>query len=132
MIIEAALLAALTITDIEWRNGGDYAERFTNPGSPFVSTLTRQLGAVTGVAYDAAGRARDIENGKALDPPRVRPECVAMVPDVDATVTAQSRRRATAPEREVIDLMELYTFAAENGAGGRAPMESKIAAAVDL
>jgi hypothetical protein len=128
MIIEAAVITLLA-TATEWRNGGDYVQRFVVPGSPYVSTVTRRLGAVAGVVYDAAGSPRDLDGSKATQ----IPHCIAPEPPAAAdTVSAMSRQRAIAPEHVVIDLMELYTFAAENGAGGRAPIEAKIAAAVDL
>ena len=119
-------LAAAT----EWRNGGDYVQRFVVPGSPHVSTVTRRLGAVAGVVYGADGIARDIDGSTTRQIPR----CVAVEPpaaQASEAISAMSRERAVRPERAVIDLMELYTFAAENGAGGRAPIEAKIAAAVD-
>jgi len=126
MIAEMALLTTL-IT--EWRNGGDYVQRFVAGGSPFVSTVTRRLGAVAGVVYDAEGHGRDLDGQTAAS----RPSCTVMqLDDDEAGATATARHRATAPDRVVIDLMELYTFAAENGAGGRAQIEARIAAAVDL
>ena len=132
MIIEAAVMTFLATTT-EWRNGGDYVEHFVVAGSPYVSTMSRRLGAVTGVMYDRDGAARDVENGAVINTPHARLHCVALEPPAEPTaVSAMSRQRAVAPERVVVDLMELYTLAAENGAGGRAQIESKIAAAVDL
>ena len=127
MIIEAAVMTLLA-TATEWRNGGDYVQHFVVPGSPYVSTVTRRLGAVAGVIYDAEGQARDLDGSTATQ----IPHCIAVEPPPDDTIDAMSRQRAVAPEHAVIDLMELYTLAAENGAGGRAQIEAKIAAAVDL
>lgn len=128
MFIEAAVMTLLATTT-EWRNGGDYVQRFVVPGSPYVSTVTRRLGAVAGVVYDAEGHARDLDGSKAAQ----IPHCAAPEPpQTDSMVSAMGRQRAIAPERVVVDLMELYTFAAENGTGGRAQIEAKIAAAVDL
>lgn len=123
------LIASTAAASWEWRNGGDYAHQFTVDGSPFVSTVTRRLGAVNGVIYDAEGHAHDLDGAA----PHV-PHCVAVEPPtaLQASATISARRRVVAPERVVIDLMELYTFAAENGAGGRPQIEAKIAAAVDL
>lgn len=130
MIIEAAVATILALGTTEWRNGGDYVQHFSVEGSPFVSTVTRRLGAVNGVVYDANGHPRDLDGAA----PHA-PQCASLEPpaalQADA-VTASARRRTVAPERAVIDVMELYTFAAENGAGGRAQIEAKIAAAVDL
>jgi hypothetical protein len=127
MILEAAVAAVLMTT--EWRNGGDYVQRFVVPGSPYVSTVTRRLGAIAGVTYDADGRARDLDGTTA----RQIPHCVALEPPAGAPeLGMMGRTRAVHAERVVIDLMELYTLAAENGAGGRAQIEAKIAAAVDL
>ncbi len=137
MIIEAAIATLLT-TSTEWRNGGDYVQRFVVPGSPYVSTVTRRLGAVAGVVYDAAGHARDLDGATATQ----IPHCVAIEPSGrpgfspaglnPGLPSTLSRERVVKPQPAVIDLMELYTFAAENGAGGRAQIEAKIAAAVDL
>jgi hypothetical protein len=128
MIIEAAVAAVLGMAVTEWRNGGDYVQHFTVEGSPFVSTVTRRLGAISGVIYDADGHGRDLD-----DAAPHTPRCASIEPPADLQVAASSaRHRATAPERVVIDVMELYTLAAENGAGGRAQIEAKIAAAVDL
>lgn len=129
MLIEAAA-ATFLLAAREWRNGGDYVERFTAPGSPYTSTLSRRLGAVAGVVYDADGVGRDADGSVAT----ARPHCTSLEPDArdDEVAAAASRKRAIAPERVVIDVMELYTFAAESGAGGRAAIEAKIAAAVDL
>src|SRR5438477_5740301 len=109
----AAAVAAMVMTT-EWRNGGDYVQRFVVPGSPYVSTVTRHLGATAGVVYDAEGHARDLDGATA----RRIPHCVALAPDgrAEARPTTMSRERAVRPERSVIDLMELYTLAAENGA----------------
>jgi hypothetical protein len=127
MILEAAMATVLMTT--EWRNGGDYVQRFVVPGSPYVSTVTRRLGAVAGVTYDADGHAHDLDGTTASQ----IPHCIALDPPAaDDTVRTMSRERAVKPERVTIDLMELYTLAAENGAGGRAQIEAKIAAAVDL
>jgi hypothetical protein len=129
VIIEAAVLTFITATT-EWRNGGDSVQRFVVPGSRFTSTVTRHLGAVAGVIFDADGTARDIDG----ETPQRIPHCIAVTPPAedDAVSAMASRQRAISPERSVIDLMELYTFAAENGAGGRAAIEAKIAAAVDV
>jgi len=128
MILEAAVAAILTMGVTEWRNGGDYVQHFSVEGSPFVSTVTRRLGAINGVVYDAGGHARDLDGA----PPHA-PKCASLEPPATMrAANATARRRAIAPDRAVIDLMELYTFAAENGAGGRAQIESKITAAVDL
>jgi Metallo-peptidase family M12 len=127
MILEAAVTAFL-LTAREWRNGGDYVEQFVVAGSPWISTMTRRLGAVAGVTYDADGRGHDADGSTMT----ARPHCTTVSPEGPDLVQAMSRKRATAPERVVVDVMELYTFAAENAAGGRAPMEAKIAAAVDL
>jgi hypothetical protein len=128
MIIEAAVAAILTMGVTEWRNGGDYVQHFSVAGSPFVSTVTRRLGAVNGVVYDAEGHARNLDGAA----PHV-PHCASVEPSATLQAAGVStRRRTVAPERAVIDVMELYTFAAENGAGGRAQIEAKIAAAVDL
>ena len=127
MIIEAAVATLLAIST-EWRNGGDYVQHFVTSGSPFISTVTRRLGAVAGVIYDAEGHARDFDGSTATQ----IPHCITVDPGPDDTIDAMSRQRAVAPERVVIDLMELYTLAAENGAGGRPQIEAKIAAAVDL
>ena len=131
MIVEAALMTALLAGSgtTEWRNGGDYVQRFAVDGSPFTSTLTRRLGAVAGVVYDAGGQAHDVDGQIA----HAIPQCASIEPPATTQASvAPTRRRAVSPERKVIDLMELYTFAAENGAGGRAQIEAKIAAAVDL
>src|SRR3954452_166463 len=129
MIIEAAVMTFLATTT-EWRNGGDYVQRFVVPGSPYVSTVSRRLGAQAGVIYDAEGRARDLDGSTAAQ----IPHCAAPEPPAGTgtMVSAMGRQRAIVPDRVVIDLMELYTFAAENGAGGRPQIEAKIAAAVDL
>ena len=85
----------------------------------------------TARADDSAGRqqhARDLDGSKATQ----IPHCIAVEPPQDDTVNTMSRQRAVAPERVVVDVMELYTLAAENGAGGRPQIEAKIAAAVDL
>ena len=128
MIIEAAVAAILSMGVTEWRNGGDYVQHFSVAGSPFVSTVTRRLGAVNGVVYDAEGHAHDLDGAA----PHA-PHCASVEPPAAMQASSASpRRRTVAPEHAVIDLMELYTFAAENGAGGRAQIEAKIAAAVDL
>src|SRR5438552_903831 len=120
MIIEAAVVALLS-TATEWRNGGDYVQRFVVDGSPYTSTVTRRLGAIAGVIYDAEGHARDLDGATATQ----IPACVAIEPGEPSgrQVVALSRERAVKPDRVVIDLMELYTLAAENGAGGRAQIE---------
>jgi hypothetical protein len=128
MIIEAAAATFLLVAK-EWRNGGDYVERFVANGSPYVSTVTRRLGAVAGVVYDAEGHGHDVDGSSADQ----RPHCITVSAEGDGDVVqAMGRQRVVAPERVVVDVMELYTFAAENAAGGRAPLEAKIAAAVDL
>jgi len=127
MIIEAAV-AALLATATEWRNGGDSVQRFVVPGSPYVSTVTRRLGATAGVVFDTSGKPRDVDGTTTTQ----RPDCLAPEAPAADGIQETSRQRAIVPERAVIDVMELYTFAAENGAGGRAPIEAKIAAAVDL
>jgi hypothetical protein len=127
MILEAAVATILMTT--EWRNGGDYVQRYVVPGSPYVSTVTRRLGAVAGVTYDADGRARDVDGATM----RQIPHCVTLEPPAaEPEVGMMARVRVVGTERITIDLMELYTLAAENGAGGRAQIEAKIAAAVDL
>lgn len=130
MIAEAALIATLLTATTEWRNGGDYVRRFVAGDAPFASTVTRRLGAMAGVVYDQDGHPRDLD-GTTLS---TRPTCefLEAPAEDDAPTVAAARKRAISPEREVIDLMELYTFASENGAGGRAQIEAKIAAAVDL
>lgn len=128
MMFAAAVMTVLATTT-EWRNGGDYVQRFVVPGSPYYSTVTRHLGALAGVVYDAEGHARDLDGSKVSQ----IPHCAAPAPpETDSLVSAMGRQRAVVPQRSVIDLMELYTLAAENGAGGRAQIEAKIAAAVDL
>src|SRR5215467_5423674 len=102
MILEAAVAAFLTTT--EWRNGGDYVQRFVAPGSPYVSTVTRRLGATAGVIYDAGGWAHDLDGAAA----RQIPHCVALEPASVGTVQAMGRERAVRPERAIVDLMELY------------------------
>ena len=133
MILEAAVAAFLATT--EWRNGGDYVQRYVVPGSPWVSTVTRRLGAMAGVIYDGDGHAHDLDHAFEGATARQIPHCVALDPPAaveNAVGTMGARVRPVHDERTIIDLMELYTFAAENGAGGRAPIEAKIAAAVDL
>src|SRR5687767_114778 len=128
MIIEAAVAGILSMGFTEWRNGGDYVQHFSVDGSPFVSTVTRHLGAINGVIYDANGHARDLDGAAPHTP-----QCASIEPPATLqAAAAPARHRAIAPKRAVIDVMELYTLAAENGAGGRAQIEAKIAAAVDL
>ena len=131
MILQAAIMAALAAGGYttEWRNGGDYVTRFVIDGSPFVSTVTRRLGSVAGVVYDRDGRPHDASGEVATS----RPHCIALSASTATEAAATSpRRRAAKSNGVVIDLMEVYTLAAENGAGGRAQIEAKIAAAVDL
>ena len=92
MIIEAAVMTLLAATT-EWRNGGDYVQHFVIPGSPYVSTVTRRLGAVAGVVYDAEGHSRDLDGSKATQ----IPHCIAVEPPADDTVNTMSRQRAVAP-----------------------------------
>jgi hypothetical protein len=131
MRLGAFLLAFLTAAgpSIEWRNGGDFLSRFTVADSPFQSTMTRRLGVLAGVVYDRDGHPHDVSGGIATE----RPECLSPAFPAEAHTAAMSaRRRAITRDTVIIDLMELYTFDAENAAGGRANIEAKIAAAVDV